>query len=203
MSIKFAYHCSHSSVTACKMSRLAVVALCLLAATLAVALPSPKTVNPIQLIRRGPPPPPANRGQAKAHATKYFTQKLDHFDILNNATWQQVVMLSALWLCLLYLSSRMFLCHTEILYLHWTLHVGSSSYFFPGRWVGSERGRSWVHLCWWAGKETWRVHHRLRAQILWPEPPSRVSVFFKVHKLQILMAHGNTCYEWIISFLVK
>jgi hypothetical protein len=78
------------------MSRVAVVALCLLAATLAVALPSPKTVNPIQLIRRGPPPPPANRGLAKAHTTKYFTQKLDHFDILNNATWQQVFIFSAL-----------------------------------------------------------------------------------------------------------
>jgi hypothetical protein len=91
MSINFAFHCSLTSVTTCKMSRVAVVALCLLAATLAVALPSPKTVNPIQLIRRGPPPPPANRGQAKAHATKYFTQKLDHFDILNNATWQQVL----------------------------------------------------------------------------------------------------------------
>jgi hypothetical protein len=74
------------------MSRVAVVSLCLLAATLAVALPAtPKIVNPFQLIRRGPPPPPTNRGPAKAHATKYFTQKLDHFDVLNDATWQQVL----------------------------------------------------------------------------------------------------------------
>ncbi|XP_059468326.1 putative serine protease K12H4.7 [Neocloeon triangulifer] len=71
------------------MSRLAVVVLGLLAATLVAALPATKVVNPMQVIRRGPPPPPKQFGPARAHTTQYFTQRLDHFDAFNNATWQQ------------------------------------------------------------------------------------------------------------------
>lgn len=159
------------------MSRVGVFAFCLLAATLAAALPaSPKIVNPFQLIRRGPPPPPTDRGPAKAHDTKFFTQKLNHFDILNDSTWQQVFFNSLLFV---FLSSTMFISLiTEILHFHWNLHAWSTSYFLSGWWVGSECWRSWVHLYWWAGSKTERVHHRLGAQILWTEPPSSVSVLF-------------------------
>ncbi|CAB3371971.1 Hypothetical predicted protein [Cloeon dipterum] len=71
------------------MARVAVVLLGVLAAALAASLPTTKVVNPYQIIRRGVPPPPTEFGAAKAHNTMWYTQKLDHFDALNTATWQQ------------------------------------------------------------------------------------------------------------------